>query len=188
MRMASTAAKPYQGDSLEFYLVILMVAAIGSRQVKIQSHMLILDRQNDKVLKSNNFKEVSVTLILNVFLEVTELKNFKKDVLFKLSRPRNNNSMGMSVQKSKVHKTATRSKDDDKRLCLLDDLKEVQDHIQVKPIRTSSRLKYGYVKYYKKTVKNGQRRTRERMSDQEAKEIKAEARKIMPQPSTVNCS
>ncbi|GJY16395.1 hypothetical protein Tco_0386817 [Tanacetum coccineum] len=47
---------------------------------------------------------------------------------------------------------------------------------------------YGYVKYYKKTVKNGQRRTRERMSDQEAKEIKAEARKIMPQPSSVNCS
>ncbi|GKE47415.1 hypothetical protein Tco_1478673, partial [Tanacetum coccineum] len=33
-----------------------------------------------------------------------------------------------------------------------------------------------------------QKRTRERMSDQEAKEIKAEAREIMPQPSTVNCS
>ncbi|GKC96372.1 hypothetical protein Tco_1161814, partial [Tanacetum coccineum] len=32
------------------------------------------------------------------------------------------------------------------------------------------------------------KRTRERMSDQEAKEIKAEAREIMPQPSTVNCS
>ncbi|GJW65764.1 hypothetical protein Tco_0117648, partial [Tanacetum coccineum] len=31
-----------------------------------------------------------------------------------------------------------------------------------------------------------QKRTRERMSDQEAKEIKAEAREIMPQPSTVN--
>ncbi|GKF37384.1 hypothetical protein Tco_0114142, partial [Tanacetum coccineum] len=28
------------------------------------------------------------------------------------------------------------------------------------------------------------KRTRERMSDQEAKEIKAEAREIMPQPST----
>ncbi|GKC75429.1 hypothetical protein Tco_1126203 [Tanacetum coccineum] len=45
--------------------------------------------------------------------------------------------------------------------------------------------KYGYVKYCKKSVK---KRTRERMSDQEAKEIKAEAREIMPQPSTVNCS
>ncbi|GKF02888.1 hypothetical protein Tco_0029811 [Tanacetum coccineum] len=32
------------------------------------------------------------------------------------------------------------------------------------------------------------KRTRERMSDQEAKEIKAEAREIMPQPSTVNQS
>ncbi|GKD74371.1 putative reverse transcriptase domain-containing protein [Tanacetum coccineum] len=46
-------------------------------------------------------------------------------------------------------------------------------------------LMYGYVKYCKKSVK---KRTRERMSDQEAKEIKAEAREIMPQPSTVNCS
>ncbi|GJU55420.1 retrovirus-related pol polyprotein from transposon TNT 1-94 [Tanacetum coccineum] len=36
---------------------------------------------------------------------------------------------------------ATRSHDDDKRLCLVDDLKEVQVHIQVKPIRTSSSLK-----------------------------------------------
>ncbi|GKA01884.1 retrovirus-related pol polyprotein from transposon TNT 1-94 [Tanacetum coccineum] len=33
-----------------------------------------------------------------------------------------------------------------------------------------------------------QKRTRERMSDQEAKEIKAKAREIMPQPSTVNQS
>ncbi|GJS40965.1 hypothetical protein Tco_0566008 [Tanacetum coccineum] len=32
-----------------------------------------------------------------------------------------------------------------------------------------------------------QKRTRERMSDQEAKDLKAEAREIMPQPSTVNC-
>ncbi|GJZ00371.1 retrotransposon protein, putative, ty1-copia subclass [Tanacetum coccineum] len=45
-----------------------------------------------------------------------------------------------------------------------------------------SAQEYGYVKYHKKSVK---KRTRERMSDQEAKEIKAEAREIMPQPSTV---
>ncbi|GKF83967.1 hypothetical protein Tco_0248865, partial [Tanacetum coccineum] len=44
---------------------------------------------------------------------------------------------------------------------------------------------FGYVKYHKKSVK---KRTRERMSDQEAKELKAEAREIMPQPSSVNCS
>ncbi|GJX78063.1 hypothetical protein Tco_0324874 [Tanacetum coccineum] len=43
---------------------------------------------------------------------------------------------------------------------------------------------YGYVKYCKKSVK---KRTRERMSDQEAKDLKAKAREIMPQPSTVNC-
>ncbi|GKA24185.1 hypothetical protein Tco_0710218 [Tanacetum coccineum] len=36
---------------------------------------------------------------------------------------------------------ATRSQDDDKRLCLVDDLKEVQVHLQVKPITTSSSLK-----------------------------------------------
>ncbi|GKA05326.1 hypothetical protein Tco_0684446, partial [Tanacetum coccineum] len=30
-----------------------------------------------------------------------------------------------------------------------------------------------------------QKRTRERMSDQEAKDLKAEAREIMPQPSTI---
>ncbi|GJX39916.1 hypothetical protein Tco_0254906, partial [Tanacetum coccineum] len=36
----------------------------------------------------------------------------------------------------------------------------------------------------RKQSKNGQKRTRERMSDQEAKEIKAKAEEIMPQPST----
>ncbi|GJV37028.1 putative reverse transcriptase domain-containing protein [Tanacetum coccineum] len=49
--------------------------------------------------------------------------------------------MSMSVQKSQVHKTETRSQDDDKRLCLVNDLKEVQVHIQVKIYGTSSSLK-----------------------------------------------
>ncbi|GJV72905.1 hypothetical protein Tco_1492900 [Tanacetum coccineum] len=40
---------------------------------------------------------------------------------------------------------------------------------------------YGYVKYYKKTVKNGQKRTRERMSDHEAKENQASAFCSQPQ-------
>ncbi|GJY12122.1 hypothetical protein Tco_0381431 [Tanacetum coccineum] len=44
--------------------------------------------------------------------------------------------MSMSIQMSQVHKTATRSQNDDKRLCLVDDLKEVQVDIQVKPIKT----------------------------------------------------
>ncbi|GJT41843.1 hypothetical protein Tco_0941708 [Tanacetum coccineum] len=52
-------------------------------------------------------------------------------------------------------------------------------------IEEASDKRYGYVKILQETV---QERTRERMSDQEAKEIKAEARKIMPQPSSVNCS
>ncbi|GKF33641.1 hypothetical protein Tco_0106841, partial [Tanacetum coccineum] len=37
-------------------------------------------------------------------------------------------------------------------------------------------------------ARNSQKRTRERKSDQEAKEIKAKVKEIMPQPSTVNCS
>ncbi|GJY38270.1 zinc knuckle CX2CX4HX4C containing protein [Tanacetum coccineum] len=49
--------------------------------------------------------------------------------------------MSMSVQKSQVHKTTTKSQDDDKRLCLVDDLKEVQVHIQVKLIGTRSSQK-----------------------------------------------
>ncbi|GJV80688.1 hypothetical protein Tco_1516558 [Tanacetum coccineum] len=49
--------------------------------------------------------------------------------------------MSMSVQKSQVHKTATRSQDDNKRLCLVDDLKEAHVHIQVKLIRICSSLK-----------------------------------------------
>ncbi|GJW91591.1 TNP2-like protein [Tanacetum coccineum] len=40
----------------------------------------------------------------------------------------------------------------------------------------------------KKLQEISQKRTRERISDQEAKEIKAKAREIMPQPSTVYCS
>ncbi|GJU31618.1 hypothetical protein Tco_1175207 [Tanacetum coccineum] len=109
--------------------VISMVAAIGSRQVKIQSHMLILDRQNIKVKEFQRSFCHADTERLSQSDEVLKLKNFKKDVFFKLSRPRNNKSMSMSVQKSQVHKTTTRSQDDDKRLCLVDDLKEVQVHI-----------------------------------------------------------
>ncbi|GJZ05208.1 retrovirus-related pol polyprotein from transposon TNT 1-94 [Tanacetum coccineum] len=49
--------------------------------------------------------------------------------------------MSMLVQKSQVHKTTIMSQDDDKRLCLVDDLKEAQVHIQVKLYGTSSSLK-----------------------------------------------
>ncbi|GKC45695.1 hypothetical protein Tco_1063417, partial [Tanacetum coccineum] len=46
--------------------------------------------------------------------------------------------VGLEVTRSQEGK---RSQDDDKRLCLVDDLKEAQIHIQVKPIKTSSSLK-----------------------------------------------
>ncbi|GJW46642.1 hypothetical protein Tco_0078288 [Tanacetum coccineum] len=121
--------------------VIPIVTAITSRQVKIQCHMLILNRQNIKIKEFQRSFCHSDTEHLSRSDEVLLLKNFKKDVVFKLSRPRNNNSMSMSVQMSQVHKMATRLQNDDKRLCLVDDLKEVQVHIQVKPIRTSSSLK-----------------------------------------------
>ncbi|GJU74056.1 hypothetical protein Tco_1265461 [Tanacetum coccineum] len=49
--------------------------------------------------------------------------------------------MSKLVQKSQVHKTTIMSQDDDKRLCLVDDLKEAQVHIQVKLYGTSSSLK-----------------------------------------------
>ncbi|GKE14510.1 hypothetical protein Tco_1422087 [Tanacetum coccineum] len=49
--------------------------------------------------------------------------------------------MSMLVQKSQVHKTAILSQDADKRLCLVDDFKDAQVHIQVKLYGTSSILK-----------------------------------------------
>ncbi|GJU78389.1 hypothetical protein Tco_1275459 [Tanacetum coccineum] len=49
-----------------------------------------------------------------------------------------------------------------------------------------SKQRYGYVKYYKKTVKNGQKRTRERMSDHEAKENQASAQpQSKPKPISI---
>ncbi|GJZ95881.1 hypothetical protein Tco_0668215 [Tanacetum coccineum] len=58
------------------------------------------------------------------------------------------------------------------------------------PNSKASRLVWGIFEAWicQISQENSQKRTRERMSDQEAKEIKAEAKEIMPQPSTVNCS
>ncbi|GJX19258.1 hypothetical protein Tco_0221935 [Tanacetum coccineum] len=53
---------------------------------------------------------------------------------------------------------------------------EVQEYHRNLLLSKNKKLRYGQ--------EISQKRTRERMSDQEAKEIKAEARKIMPQPST----
>ncbi|GKA00207.1 hypothetical protein Tco_0672757 [Tanacetum coccineum] len=64
---------------------------------------------SDEALKSKNFKEVSVTLIIERFSrsdEVLKLKNFKKDASLKLSSYQIKKGMSMSVQKSRVHKMA----------------------------------------------------------------------------------
>ncbi|GKD50184.1 hypothetical protein Tco_1279160, partial [Tanacetum coccineum] len=98
-------------------MVISMVAAAGSRQVKIHSHMLILDRHIDEVLK---------------------LKNFKKDDYTSFQDQEKYEHVGPKVTSTQEGKI---SKDDDKRLCLDDDLKKLKDHIQNKPKGTSSSLK-----------------------------------------------
>ncbi|GKD13663.1 hypothetical protein Tco_1198070 [Tanacetum coccineum] len=111
-----TLEQTHQGVSNEV-LVIPMVAAAGSRQVKIHSHMLILDRHTDEVLK---------------------LKNFKKDDYSSFQDQEKYEHVGLKVTSTQDGK---RSQDDDKRLCLVDDLKEAQVHMQVKLKGTSSSLK-----------------------------------------------
>ncbi|GJT47953.1 hypothetical protein Tco_0974110 [Tanacetum coccineum] len=83
MRTASAAAKPCQGDSLEFYLIT------GSIYT------------DDKVLK---------------------LKNIKKDGYTRFQSQEQYEHVGLEVTRSEEVK---RSQDEDKRLCLVDDLKEV---------------------------------------------------------------
>ncbi|GJV85430.1 hypothetical protein Tco_1525328 [Tanacetum coccineum] len=51
-------------------------------KLNLPDHRILKD--GGEVLKSKNFKEVSVTLIPNVYLEVLKLKNFKKDATLKL--------------------------------------------------------------------------------------------------------
>ncbi|GKA50941.1 hypothetical protein Tco_0744137 [Tanacetum coccineum] len=104
MRMASAAAKPCQEDSLEFYLI-----TAGSRQVKIHSHMLILDQHIDEVLK---------------------LKNFKKDENTSFQEQKKFEHVGLKVTSTQDGK---RSQDDDSRLCTADDLKKDKNHMQLLP-------------------------------------------------------
>ncbi|GJW09798.1 hypothetical protein Tco_1575625 [Tanacetum coccineum] len=70
--------------------------------------------------------------------EVLKLKNIKKDGYTRFQHQEQYEHVGPEVTRSQEGK---RSQDDEKRLCLVDDLKEVQVQIQVKPIRTSSSLK-----------------------------------------------
>ncbi|GKC46829.1 hypothetical protein Tco_1064551 [Tanacetum coccineum] len=113
MRMASVAAKPYQGDSSEFYLI---TCSIYTDQRGIVVFPMV-DADQEK------YEHVS--------LKVT------------------------STQDGKI------SQDDDSRLYLVDDLKEVQVHIEVKLKGTSSGLKskdrYAYHKLKEKIQDHEQR-------------------------------
>ncbi|GJU41498.1 hypothetical protein Tco_1194455 [Tanacetum coccineum] len=87
--------------------------------------------KSDEVLKSKNFKEVSVTLIPNVFLEVTKwlkLKNFKERCNIKVFQS-HQIKIGMSIvgQKSQGHKMAKFHRWR-KEIGWLDDLKMLTDH------------------------------------------------------------
>nr|GFB30069.1 retrovirus-related Pol polyprotein from transposon TNT 1-94 [Tanacetum cinerariifolium] len=92
-----------------------MVATAGSRQVKIHSHMLILDQKIDKTLK-----------------------NFKKDDYTSFQDQEKYEHVGLKVMSTQDGK---RSKEDDKRLYLADDLRMVKDYMQVKLKGTNSSLK-----------------------------------------------
>ncbi|GJZ08094.1 hypothetical protein Tco_0542377 [Tanacetum coccineum] len=109
------------------------------------SNKLLVERFN--TLAGNPVKEILLKLNLpdHRFTqrwswsdEVLKLKNIKKDGYTRFQHQEQYEHVGPEVTRSQEGK---RSQDDDKRLCLVDDLKEVQVHIQVKPIRTSSSLK-----------------------------------------------
>ncbi|GJW05855.1 putative reverse transcriptase domain-containing protein [Tanacetum coccineum] len=78
---------------------------------------LNLPDHSDKVLKTKNFKEVSVTLIPNIFLEVDKcynvLKgNFKKDATLKLFKSTNQESFDKVVKKRTTSDAITADKND----------------------------------------------------------------------------
>ncbi|GJX79599.1 hypothetical protein Tco_0327748 [Tanacetum coccineum] len=70
--------------------------------------------------------------------EVLKLKNFKKDDNTSFQDQEKYEHVSPKVTSTQDGK---RSQDDDKRLCLVDDLKEAQVHMQVKLKGTSSSLK-----------------------------------------------
>ncbi|GKB27735.1 ribonuclease H-like domain-containing protein [Tanacetum coccineum] len=70
--------------------------------------------------------------------KVLKLKNFKKDDYSSFQDQEKYEHVGLKITSTQDGK---RSQDDDKRLCLADDLKEAQVHVQVKLKGTSSSLK-----------------------------------------------
>ncbi|GJZ84282.1 hypothetical protein Tco_0649621 [Tanacetum coccineum] len=82
--------------------------------------MLILDRHyiNEIMKAKYMFQGLLATLILD---EVLKLKNIKKDGYTRFQHQEQYEHVGPEVTRSQEGK---RSQDDDKRLCLVDDLKE----------------------------------------------------------------
>ncbi|GJV04779.1 hypothetical protein Tco_1338348 [Tanacetum coccineum] len=103
-----------------------------------------------------------------------------------LLEPASNKLLVMDIQE----KDKNRSQNDKTEHKNGKSIKRSQNQSQVKKSKStkSSQSQPQEVWICQISQENSQKRTRERMSDQEAKEIKAEAREIMPQPSTVNCS
>ncbi|GJS92120.1 hypothetical protein Tco_0774756 [Tanacetum coccineum] len=103
--MASAAAKPFQGDSLEFYLItgnFLTVVAVSRGQVK-----------------ANTTCSYSTDIYKDIMK--AQLKNIKKDGYTRFQHQEQYEHVGPEVTRSQEGK---RSQDDDKRLCLVDDLKK----------------------------------------------------------------
>ncbi|GJW30858.1 hypothetical protein Tco_0047733 [Tanacetum coccineum] len=113
--MASAAAKTYQGDSSEFYLIT------GSNPDGGRSWF-----------------KTSQDSLPHGHTRPTYLKNFKKDENSSFQNQEKYKPVGPKVTSTQDGK---RSKDDDSRLCSVDDLKEAQNHMQVKLKGTSSSLK-----------------------------------------------
>ncbi|GJZ68538.1 hypothetical protein Tco_0631778 [Tanacetum coccineum] len=131
-----TLEQTQQGVSDEV-LVIPMVGAAGSRQVKIHSHVLIFDQHIDEALK---------------------LMNFKKDKYTSFQDQEKYVHVGLKVTSTQDGK---RSQDDDKRLYLADDLKKLKDYMKVKLKERSSSPKskdhYAYHKLKDKSQDHEQR-------------------------------
>ncbi|GJW26339.1 putative reverse transcriptase domain-containing protein [Tanacetum coccineum] len=135
-----TLEQTQQGVSDEVLIHIKMDGGTWFQQEsKIHSHMLILDRHIDEVLKLKNFKKDNYT-------------SFQNQEKYEHVSPK-----VTSIQDGKS------LKDDDKRQYLADDLKKLKDHMQVKHKGTSSSLKIpGLFQGYETSEEESVERPKER--------------------------
>ncbi|GKB95653.1 hypothetical protein Tco_0981790 [Tanacetum coccineum] len=98
-----------------------------------------VEKLKRKVKIKGEKKEALLTLRTETSDEVLNLKNFKKDGYTSFQNQEKYEHVGPKFTSTQDDKRS--QDDDDKRLCLVDDLKEVQVHIQVKLKGTSSNLK-----------------------------------------------